>query len=294
MIKSMTGFGKHIAKTDNIQAIVEIRTLNSKNADLNIRIPSVLKEKEIEIKQLLLNKLVRGKIDCSISIDFIGEDLPASINKNIVKNYYAQIKEIAKELNINSGELSLQSILRFPDVLSNNLETLAEDDWFAIKTALNSAIENINKFREQEGKALYNDFIERVSNIIKLLKEIEEIEPKRIENIKNRIKNNLEEFVLDTSKIDENRFEQELIYYLEKLDITEEKVRLRNHCKYFLETLDNNGDGANGKKLGFITQEMGREINTLGSKANNVDIQHFVIQMKDELEKIKEQILNIL
>ena len=288
----MTGYGKAVVKTDNIQAVIEIRSLNSKNADVNIRVPSLLKEKEIEIKQLLTKLLERGKIDCTINIEYIGSQLPGNINEALVKAYFSQIKNIAGDLNIETGELTLQSILRFPEIFSNTTESISETEWNEILSGLNLAIENINKFRTQEGENLYKDFVKRIENISNTLQFIEKVEPQRIENIKNRIQNNLEELFADNQHIDKNRFEQELIYYIEKIDITEEKVRLKNHLNYFIETLNNNQ--ANGKKLGFISQEIGREINTLGSKANNADIQHYVVQMKDELEKIKEQILNIL
>ncbi len=292
MIKSMTGFGKAIVKTDNRQVNIEIRTLNSKNADINIRIPANLKEKELIIKKILNNKLERGKIDFTMQVEFVGKELPAFINENLVMEYFNQIKDLSSKIGINASELSLQSVLRFPDVLVANTEEIPEQEWQEIEKGILTAIDNINNFRLQEGEALNKDFETRIKNIENLLSLVEKEEPKRIENIKSRIKSNMDEFLSDVSRIDENRFEQELIYYIEKLDITEEKVRLKNHCKYFITTL--NKGGAVGKKLGFISQEIGREINTLGSKANNVEIQHFVIQMKDELEKIKEQVLNVL
>ncbi len=291
MLKSMTGFGKATTKTENKAINIEIRSLNSKQLDANIRSASIFREKEIEIKTLISKQLIRGKIDFSIQFDNIGKTTPTIIDKEAFINYFKQLTEIGKTLNINVSEQTFQNILRFPEVIKADNEELTNKEWSIIKNAISDALNSINTFRKQEGEALEIDFNNRINTIINLQKEVELLEKQRIDKIKTRIKANLDEFI-ETKNLDTNRFEQELIYYLEKLDITEEKVRLTNHCKYFIETM--NTDGAQGKKLGFISQEIGREINTMGSKANDTDIQHIVIKMKDELEKIKEQVLNIL
>ncbi len=287
----MTGFGKATTKTVSKAINIEIRSLNSKQLDVNIRTASIFREKEIEIKTLISKQLVRGKIDFSLQFDNIGKTTPTNIDKEAFVNYFNQLTEIGKTLNIDVSEQTFQNILRFPEVIKADNEELTDSEWATIKNAVTEALKNINNFREQEGKALEIDFNNRINTIITLQKEVESLEEQRIDKIKNRLKANLDEFI-DAKNIDTNRFEQELIYYLEKLDITEEKVRLTNHCKYFIETM--NTEGAQGKKLGFISQEIGREVNTMGSKANDTDIQHIVIKMKDELEKIKEQVLNIL
>jgi len=291
MLKSMTGFGKAVAKTESKAVNIEIRSLNSKQLDVNIRVPQIFREKEIEIKNLISKHLVRGKIDFSLQFDNIGLAAPTNIDEEAFINYFNQLISIGKKLNIDISEQTFQNILRFPEVIKADNEELTDTEWELIKKSILEALKNINNFRTQEGKALETDFVNRINTIIDLQKGVELLEKQRIDKIKTRIKANLDEFI-ETKNIDANRFEQELIYYLEKLDITEEKVRLTNHCKYFLETIK--AEGAQGKKLGFISQEIGREINTMGSKANDTDIQHIVIKMKDELEKIKEQVLNIL
>jgi len=291
MLKSMTGFGKASIKTESKAINIEIRSLNSKQLDVNIRSASIFREKEIEIKTLISKQLVRGKIDFSIQFDNIGKTTPTNIDEEAFINYFNQLTEIGKKLNIDVSEQTFQNILRFPEVIKADNEELTDEEWKVIKNAISEALNNINNFRKQEGEALEADFNDRINTIISLQKDVESLEKQRIDKIKTRIKANLDEFI-ETKNVDTNRFEQELIYYLEKLDITEEKVRLTNHCKYFIETM--NANGAQGKKLGFISQEIGREINTMGSKANDTDIQHIVIKMKDELEKIKEQVLNIL
>jgi len=291
MLKSMTGFGKATKSSNNKTVIVEIRSLNSKLLDLSIKSPVLFREKESEMKNIISKKLVRGKVDLQITIEYTGEEAPTEINKNLVKNYYKQLSEIAKDLNISISESSLQAIIRMPDVITTpNLE-LKKEDVELLYSTLDEALNKIDEFRTQEGAITEKDLKTNILNIEQLLKEVEEPEKLRVEKVKNRIRTNIEELI-DKSKIDENRFEQELIFYIEKFDISEEKVRLANHCKYFLETLQSKD--AQGKKLGFISQEIGREINTLGSKANDAVIQKIVIQMKDNLEKIKEQTLNIL
>jgi uncharacterized protein (TIGR00255 family) len=291
MLKSMTGFGKATKSSNNKTVIVEIRSLNSKLLDLSIKSPVLFREKESEMKNIISKKLVRGKVDLQITIEYTGEEAPTEINKNLVKNYYKQLSEIAKDLNISISESSLQAIIRMPDVITTpNLE-LKKEDVELLYSTLDEALNKIDEFRTQEGAITEKDLKTNILNIEQLLKQVEEPEKLRVEKIKNRIRTNIEELI-DKSKIDENRFEQELIFYIEKFDVSEEKVRLANHCKYFLETLQSKD--AQGKKLGFISQEIGREINTLGSKANDAVIQKIVIQMKDNLEKIKEQTLNIL
>jgi len=291
MLKSMTGFGKATKSSNNKTLVIEIKSLNSKLLDLNIKSAILYREKESEIKNIISKKLVRGKIDLQITVEYIGDEIATTINQNIVKNYYKQLSDIAKDLNISISESSLQAIIRMPDVITTPNITLNKEDINLLYSTLDEALNKIDEFRIQEGKITETDLTNNILNIEKLLSKVEEPEKQRIEKIKNRIKNNLDELI-DKSKIDENRFEQELIFYIEKLDISEEKVRLANHCKYFLETM--NTKESQGKKLGFISQEIGREINTLGSKANDTTIQKIVIQMKDNLEKIKEQILNIL
>jgi len=288
MIQSMTGFGKTILEIKNKTITLEIRSLNSKQLDVSARLPVLYKEKELELRNIIRQSLERGKIDVSISIDTIEKEKIPSINQAVVKNYYEQLKQISGELAIDQ---ILPVIMRLPDTLKIEKQELDEKEWEQVKTGVKEAIHELISFRKQEGKALQKDIHHRVTQISKLLDNIEPYEKERIGKIKTRINHNLSEF-LATESIDQNRFEQEMIYYLEKFDITEEKVRLLNHCDYFLQTLKLKLPA--GKKLGFIAQEMGREINTLGSKANDSDIQKLVVQMKDELEKIKEQLLNVL
>ena len=291
MIQSMTGFGKTILEIKNKTITLEIRSLNSKQLDVSARLPVLYKEKELELRNIISQSLERGKIDISIFIDTIEKEKTPSINQAVVKNYYEQLKQISGELSIENIDQILPVIMRLPDTLKIEKQELDEKEWEQVKTGVKEAIHELISFRKQEGKALQKDIHHRVTQISKLLDNIEPYEKERIGKIKTRINHNLSEF-LATESIDQNRFEQEMIYYLEKFDITEEKVRLRNHCDYFLQTLKLKIPA--GKKLGFIAQEMGREINTLGSKANDSDIQKFVVQMKDELEKIKEQLLNVL
>ena len=287
----MTGFGKATKSSNNKTVTIELRSLNSKFLDLNIKSPILFREKESEMKNIISKKLVRGKIDLQITVEYTGEEIPTEINNNVVKNYYQQLSEIAKDLNISISESSLQAIIRMPDVISTTNRELKKEDVDLLYSALNDALDKIDEFRAQEGAITEKDLKTNILNIEQLLKEVEEPEKQRVEKVKNRIRANIEELI-DKSKIDENRFEQELIFYIEKFDVSEEKVRLVNHCKYFLETMQSKE--AQGKKLGFISQEIGREVNTLGSKANDAVIQKIVIQMKDSLEKIKEQTLNIL
>ncbi|WP_282015170.1 YicC/YloC family endoribonuclease [Marinifilum flexuosum] len=292
MLISMTGFGKATLELENKKVSIEIKSLNSKQLDINTRIPNLYKEKDLVLRNEIKNQLERGKVELSVFIESVGTDKETKINKPIVEAYYQQLTELSSELGIPMDkEPILQTIVKLPDALKTEHQELDEEEWNQIFAGFKSAVADLNSFRKQEGDALQVDIFERIANIEKLLEEVPQYEANRIETVKTRINDNLKEFV-EKQNVDKNRFEQEIIYYLEKLDITEEKVRLANHCKYFIETA-NNGNSI-GKKLGFIAQEIGREINTLGSKANDSDIQKIVIQMKDELEKIKEQLLNVL
>lgn len=291
MLTSMTGFGKASCELENKKLTIEIKSLNSKQLDISSRIPGFYKEKEIEIRNLIAQSLVRGKIDFSLYAEINGLEGNSTINQEVVKGYFKQLNEIADNIGVQEKGDLLATIMRLPDTLKTEREELDEKEWKALSEAIKVALNDLNKFRLQEGVALEADINQRINNILNLLTEIEPLEAQRIERVKDRLKNNLNE-LLEKDDFDKNRFEQELIFYLEKLDITEEKVRLKNHCDYFLKTSDLNEPV--GKKLGFISQEIGREINTLGSKANDSDMQKLVILMKDELEKIKEQLLNVL
>jgi uncharacterized protein (TIGR00255 family) len=286
----MTGFGKTDADIPGKKISVEIRTLNSKQIDINVKMPWLYKEKEIEIRNMLSKGLERGKVDFSIYVDIMSDQAVPIINKEVVKNYYSQLTDVAGELYIDSPDQLLSIIMRLPETLRTEKVQLSDDEWMALKKIINDAIKMVDTYRIAEGKALLTDISAHIQNIGKLLKEIEPFDKERIEAVKERLMAAQKQS--GAEDIDMNRFEQELIYYLEKLDINEEKVRLRNHCEYFIETAS--GRESNGKKLGFITQEIGREINTIGSKANNSAIQKLVVRMKDELEKVKEQVLNIL
>ena len=287
----MTGFGKAESVTDKRKIIIEIKTLNSKQADLTIKIPGIYKDRELEIRNELTNQLQRGKIDFFITIENEDEDIASQFNETVISGYYRQLANIAAQNNIPLPPDILNFIVRMPDVLKIERQEPDEREWQALLEGVRQALDQVNIFRQQEGLALVEDISRRIKHIEFYITEVEKLEPQRIEIIKNRLRQNLIEYVGENT-IDQNRFEQEMIYYLEKIDLNEEKVRLRNHCSYFVMTMKE-GDGV-GKKLGFITQEMGREINTIGSKANHADMQQIVIQMKDELEKIKEQILNVL
>lgn len=291
MIQSMTGFGKVTAELPTKKVTVEIKALNSKQLDLSTRIPSIYKDKEMQIRSRLLQTLERGKVDFAIYIEYIGKDASSQINQEAVMSYFAQLKELSDKLGINvpSSWNELQLLLRMPDVIKTDPVEADEEEWNVVSKTIDEAIQHLCDFRIQEGAMLQNLFVQKVSNIAALLKDVELYEKERIEKIKARILDNLEKLAVD---YDKNRFEQEMIYYIEKLDVNEEKNRLDNHLKYFLETMET-GHGQ-GKKLGFIAQEMGREINTLGSKSNHADMQKIVVRMKDELEQIKEQVLNVL
>ena len=286
MIASMTGYGKAVLELPEKKVTIEIRSLNSKTLDLNTRIPSFYREKELEIRNLISEKVQRGKIDFSMLVELNPAARNQSINAELIKSYMEEFKSITP--NVTDGEL-LPVIMRLPDVISYTQDDLNEEEWNQIRATIIEAINALNQFRLDEGKVLEKYLTLNLNNILELLTQVIPFEQERIETIKERFNKRLEELKVD---VDQNRFEQEMIFYLEKLDITEEKVRLKNHCEYFLKELA--GIASNGKKLGFISQEIGREINTLGSKSNHSEMQKIVVQMKDELEKIKEQSLNIL
>ncbi|NVO19697.1 MAG: YicC family protein [Bacteroidetes bacterium] len=295
MIKSMTGYGKVQAEVNAKSITIEVRSLNSKQLDINARLPQAFREKELEIRSEISRVLERGKIDFTINLDNDSESTGVSINKTLAKQYHKQILELAEEFNSPLGEDLVVSILKLPDVLKTDKENLDENEWISVKKAIEHALALTDTFRIEEGHLLEKDMKMRVGFILNLLEQIKPFEEARIQTLRERFERNQSEFVANRpgmDKFDANRFEQEIFWYLEKLDVTEEKIRLKKHCEYFLETM--NSPESNGRKLGFVTQEIGREINTLGSKASDADIQKIVVQMKDELEKIKEQLSNIL
>ncbi|TBN03214.1 YicC family protein [Hyunsoonleella flava] len=285
MIYSMTGYGKSVLQLPTKKITIELKSLNSKNLDLNARMPSIYREKELSIRKLLANKLVRGKIDFSIYVEATAEDTSTQLNAPVVKQYMSQLKSIADADDVQLLEMAV----RFPDALNTVREEIDETEWEAIEGGINDAIDALTSHRLNEGKVLETDFNKRIDSIGAILEKVIEMDPERVDGVRERLKKGVEEL---REKYDENRFEQELVYYIEKFDITEEKVRLKNHLNYFTESI--NSKDSNGKKLGFISQEMGREINTIGSKSNYAPMQQLVVQMKDELEKIKEQLLNVL
>ncbi|MBC8767405.1 YicC family protein [Arenibacter sp. BSSL-BM3] len=285
MIQSMTGFGKHVIQLPSKKITIEIKSLNSKSLDLNARIPSTYREKELELRRTIAGSLVRGKIDFSLYIENTGAETSSEVNEVVVRQYMKQLGHI-----VSGNEMGLLEIaMRMPDTMKTEREDIDEEEYKVIKESLEEALKEINIFRTEEGKVLETDFEARIDVLKDLLDKVAQMDPDRLLTIRER----LEKAVADLkTNLDTNRFEQELIYYLEKYDITEEKVRLLNHLDYFASTLKS--DDSNGKKLGFISQEIGREINTIGSKANFAPMQQLVVQMKDELEKIKEQMLNVL
>ncbi len=292
MIKSMTGFGKATVESGDRKIIVEVKSLNSKQVDISLRMPNLYKEKEMEIRNIIKNFLERGKIDMTIYFDNADTDKDVSINQSVVEQYFKQMLDVASSLGVetNNNEI-LQTVMRFPETLKQKTEELDEGEWERLKTGIEKALEQIDQFRIQEGRVLIKDILHRIDLIQEFASEVPQYEGRRIEGVRQRLLEKMKEWN-EIQNIDQNRLEQEIIYYLEKLDITEEKVRLTNHCKYFIETVEK--EEAPGRKLGFIAQEIGREINTMGSKANDHDIQKLVVRMKDELEKIKEQSFNIL
>lgn len=290
MIQSMTGFGKATAELNKRKVTVEIKSLNSKQLDLSVRVANLYKEHEMEIRNLLSRQLERGKVDFLVYIENIGTETATQINQPLLEGYYNQIKDSARKLGIDTPQDWFQVLLRIPDVLKYEAQEVDEEEWAAVWKVINEAANQLLAFRKQEGAMLEKLFEEKIANISTLLTEIEQYEAERVEKIKLRITEALQK--IEDFDYDKNRFEQEMIYYIEKLDINEEKTRLTNHLKYFLETMKS-GSGQ-GKKLGFIAQEMGREINTMGSKSNHAEMQQVVVRMKDELEQIKEQVLNVL
>lgn len=285
MIKSMTGFGKHVIQLPSKKITVELKSLNSKSLDLNARMPSAYREKELELRKTIAASLARGKVDFSLYVEFTGNETSAEVNEAAVKNYMKQLRSIADGDDLRLLEMAL----RMPDALKTEREDIEAEEYESIQLAVKEALKEINTFRSEEGSILEKDFLLRIQNLQILLGKVEQMDPDRQSDVRSRLEKAVSDLQAD---LDENRFEQELVYYLEKYDITEEKVRLDNHLNYFATTL--NSKDSNGKKLGFIAQEIGREINTIGSKANYAPMQQLVVQMKDELEKIKEQMLNVL
>ena len=281
----MTGFGKHIIQLPTKKITVELKSLNSKNLDINVRMPSIYREKELELRKIIAQGLLRGKVDFGLFVEITGDETTSEVNEGVVKQYMKQLKAIAEGDDLKLLEMAL----RLPDSLKTDRDEIDESEYEAILKSLEMALEDLNKFRSAEGAVLEKDFEDRIATMTAFLKQIDELDPERLASIRPR----LEKAVKDLkTEVDANRFEQELMYYLEKYDITEEKVRLANHLKYFSDTLGS--ERSNGKKLGFISQEIGREINTIGSKANYAPMQQIVVQMKDTLEKVKEQMLNVL
>lgn len=291
MIQSMTGYGKAEAQLESGKIAIELRTLNGKTADINIKSQLLPKDKELLVRQKIADKLHRGTIDFFVTFEANAVSSAKHINQSLAEEYFRQISALSEKLGVNADSaLFLNTVLRFPDVIDNTRQDIINDEnWPVVDKAIDQAIDNTNDYRSREGVALYKDVTSRVNNILKLEDEVESFDGERIATVREKIEKAIAELML---KPDQSRFEEEMIYYLEKFDINEEKVRLRQHCKYFMDTID--GEAFPGKKLGFIIQEMGREINTTGSKANHAGIQKIVVRMKDELEKIREQSMNIL
>ena len=289
MIRSMTGYGSSFAETPERKISVELRSLNSKQCDINTRIPWYYKEKEIEIRSRVSQGLVRGKADLSIFVDSNDDQNLPKLNKAAIKSYYNQLIDVAGELYIENRKELLSIIMKLPETLKTEKQTLSDSEWELLTGLLDESLLELDRFRIEEGKSIEKDLREKIRNIESSLEDISQFE-ERINSIRDRIRSSLMQ--LENENTDENRFEQEILYYMEKLDLNEEKVRLKKHCAYFIETVEK--EDINGKKLGFIAQEIGREINTLGSKAGDARIQRIVVMMKDELEKIKEQVLNVL
>lgn len=290
MIQSMTGYGKATAELQNKKITVELKSLNSKQLDLSVRIPSIYREQEMNLRNMIGKELSRGKIDLLIFIENIGAETSSVINQNVIESYHRQITESAKGLNIPTPQDWYAVLLRLPDALKHEIQEANEEEWSQLEGAVKSAIAQMQEFRIQEGKMLRSLFVDKINKIKQLLVEIEQYEGERIERVKERMVEALQK--IKDFDYDENRLEQELFYHIERLDINEEKARLSNHLQYFLATIDE--EEAQGKKLNFIAQEIGREINTMGSKSNHAEMQQIVVRMKDELEQIKEQVLNVL
>ncbi|HUQ67375.1 MAG TPA: YicC/YloC family endoribonuclease [Flavitalea sp.] len=291
MLKSMTGFGRVEQAVGDKTFLIDIKSLNGKQFELNLKMPAFLKPFEFEIRNILSKNLTRGTIDCTISLKETGSAKPVSINAHLAKAYFQPISELSRELNLDSAHI-LSTLLKLPEVITPTGETLTDDEWIFFQKALHAAMEDLNNHRQEEGKSLQIDLVLRISNILKQQEEIIKLEPSRKTRIKDGLVKILEEN-LGKENYDSNRLEQEIIYYIEKIDLSEEQVRLRNHCEYFM-TIISEADEGKGKKLSFILQEIGREINTTGAKAYDSNIQKCVVMMKDELEKAKEQVLNVL
>ena len=292
MLLSMTGYGKASCEYANRKITVEVKSLNSKQMDINTRIAAVYRDKELEIRNLVAQQLERGKVDFTLTVEEKGAS-GTLINQAVVANYYQQLQQVADNLHIAMPENILDTIMKLPDALKTDNATTSDDEWQAVQKVVLAALDQLTAFRTQEGRALQQMFDKKLERIGALLAEVEPFEKGRVQKIRDNIEKSLQDLSSDKKiDIDRNRFEQEMIFYIEKLDINEEKVRLRNHLKYFAETMQT--EHAAGKKLGFIAQEMGREINTLGSKSNQSEMQIIVVKMKDELEQIKEQVLNVL
>lgn len=285
----MTGYGKSVAEYNGKKITVEIKSLNSRQLDLSVKIPTTYREKDLFVRNEILRVLERGKVDVCIFLENIGAENSVLLNKDSMSTYKKQIEHIATELEIEQPNDWFSILLRMPDIYVQNVQSMDENEWNAIYGTIKDALSQLVEFRKQEGFSLENVFNEKINNISSYLEEIKKYEAERIEKISSRLRENLQKIAVD---FDKNRFEQELIFYIEKLDISEEKTRLANHLKYFRETMEN--EVGQGKKLGFIAQEMGREINTMGSKSNHSEMQILVVKMKDELEQIKEQVLNVL
>ena len=292
MILSMTGYGQSTRESDDKVYRFEVKSLNGKSTDIRFRSTTPLMNKELELRRIILDKGMRGKFDANLTIENMGTGDDQFLNKGLMASYYKELSAFSDEMGIDKGDI-LQSIIRLPNVLQNTDKPLDEEEWTIIKSMAIEAVDKLNNFRSQEGASIYKDTTSKVKNIQSLLLKVEPYETQRVTNLKERIQKNLAQHMAKEN-VDENRFEQEVLFYLEKLDINEEKSRLSQHCNYFLQEIDNDASDVKGKKLAFISQEMGREINTLGAKAQNSDIQQIVVQMKDELEKIKEQVLNII
>jgi uncharacterized protein (TIGR00255 family) len=291
MLKSMTGYGRSEQAVEDKIFLIEIRSLNGKQFEVSLKMPQLLKPYEFEIRNILSASLVRGSIECTIMLKQNGAARPVSINTELAKSYYLPLAELSKQLNLDPSHI-LSTLLKLPEVITPSTEALTDVEWELFRKILDKAISNINKHREEEGRVLEEDLNLRIDNIVKYQDSLKELEPLRKQRIRDNMTKLLEENVGKDS-FDTNRLEQELVYYIEKIDVTEEQVRLKNHCQYFKDILAEN-DEAKGKKLSFILQEIGREINTTGAKAYDSAIQKFVVMMKDELEKAKEQVLNVL
>jgi uncharacterized protein (TIGR00255 family) len=291
MLKSMTGFGKAICQLEGKIVSIEIKSLNSKQLDIYTRIPATYREKDLTIRNILSKSLQRGKVELNLAIEITNAKNAGKINGPVIKEYYEQLKTIGTDLGIDYNDSILSVMMRLPESLKIEKDELNAEEWEKIQETIQEALKSLNEFRTQEGSALKSELLDRVNNIEKNLGLLEPFEEVRIKAVREKLEAGLNDYS-QLEKVDTNRFEQELIYYIEKLDVTEEKVRLKNHCDYFREVIESKESV--GKKLGFISQEMGREINTLGSKANHHEIQKLVVEMKDELEKIKEQVLNVL